>query len=350
MTINYLKCEELQNRIKKKRGRACKPWTIAICLLAALNVLHIACQGSGQVKVDNKRLYLGKTMIPWYITYTRQLPPPSEINILLVPGEESELILTGEPLGTRIPRRAEIGTYMKKLDDKSLEKAKELLIQAKAGESPEEVVLVPGTPLLAFGLGVNEEEIGELASYPLTEHLPSVVEKFDNNMQEIASAMLSYPYRTLRGSGGWDKSEFSAGEGLKFSLTLGNSGKVPLKFSNPAGADSDESVGLTLFVESESSVDDLDDDNSVFVEIKKSEVVQIDPQSGKTINSAKKIADLSLNEKMLLQVTIDRMTYLSAGKYKGHVFLSSDGNDMDGEEVISGVLRTELGSFSVVAK
>lgn len=271
----------------------------------------------------------------WFVTYKRPFAPPTYVSLIVTPPEGCLVTVTGLVEGYGWPEAPEIGTYIGPCTQAEAEEIHALTYPALAAASASQGMGVPpGTGMLAFGIGIRgADSVDSLGAFPLSETLPTDIQKLDQAAMSLARQLLQHKTITLRGSARCAKPVVAPKAELEFSLRLVNSGIRPLRLRNPAGVSTDESTGLTLLLKD--SEDEL-------------EAVALKSQEVKAVAKGPpaELVTLQPNEELALAIKVRRV-FLSKGSYRASFNFISDAEHVPETEAVGGLLHLEAGSFEV---
>lgn len=296
-------------------------------------------------------LFRSRDMGSWFITYKRPMAPPGAISVIVTAGHGCVLTVTGPMMGVDLPDRSEIGTYRGALSAEETRSLKDLAAAAvtEAAASRGEAS-ARGTRFLAFGLGETGKELETLVSFPMSKPFPPAIKRFDDAMIAAARKLLAHPHAVLKGAVSCREPVIAPKQELALTLALRNGGAAPIRIHNPAAADDDAGVGVTVLLEKDLPPEKLEDGDLVTVDLKRAEVSQLSAPGGDGAGTPRPVVRLAPGEELVLSVKVRRHLYLSAGSYRAAVFFSGGAEGIPEDEAVEGRLRTPACRFAVRAK
>lgn len=286
---------------------------------------------------DSVQMRGEEPMERWYFLYSCDLPFGSVVVTVFPDGESSAR------LSVNLGERQEIGEYRRALTAADVEPLRAALRESGYADLPEAAPAPPGTPFVFLAEGSEGSPPVRHRSFPLNE-LPEPIMPVMNAMRPVIDAIREGPYRVVAGNASFVQPEYASGDDLVIDITLRNNGTTPVEIVNPAGALTNEDVGLLLRIARDKPDAELTDDDVAAVEFAR-DSVRLAPRPGVEFEQPGATIVLGTGEELRLRAT--KRLMLTAGRYKAVVTFQNRSDRIDQEAGAPGSLTLELGTVTI---
>lgn len=273
----------------------------------------------------------------WYFLYSCDLPYGS-VDVTVFPAGESVA-----RLNVNLGQRQEIGEYRLTLPPERIEPLRAAIRNSRYTEFPEPEPALPGTPFVFMAEGTEGSDPDTSRSFPLA-NLPESLRPVMAVMGEVIEEIRTGPYRVISGEAAFAQPELRTGDDIVIDIVLRNTGAQPVEIVNPAGALTDEEIGLLLRIARNRPDDQLRDGDVAAVEFAR-DSVRVAPRPGGEFEQAGSTIVLNAGEELRLRAV--KTVLLTAGSYKAVLTFQNESENIDPEQGAPGSLTLTLGTVTI---